>query len=887
MRMHARALGRKYVAKEGRSRVLGRRMSVEVEAAEVALGECEKVETEAPIDVDAPMIEAEAPGTPDAVAARATSEKWPPHSVAAQRGETMLTLNQSMKAPKGYAYIPAGDYAPFEAAFADNKKRARKPSIKLDDGMFVGGNGAGAAMLAGDDSAKAPEIPMEELTEEERAIRKVQRKEQKRREKEALLKRLQEIEAAKQQVAKMEIAKAAAIPQPRVASARPVKAPAQPVYRQPAISAVVSRSGIKKSAPVAAAVAPGVYKKMRDGRLITNRRLLREHEVDQERQQRNKEMLRRCREVLNQTKKNKFHWIFSVPVDAVRLGIPDYYTIVKTPMDMGTVKKKLDERKYDSPLEFCADMRLIWDNCALYNEPTTDAGHMGEVMRGEFETAWLNSGLEQYATEEQAIRAQEEVEIRNTPADPLRQEDVMVEEVNQQLEKMRRELEELKREKREAMYKDDDDIFDEDEPVPRPKSRSRGTGSQKKQRAADSDEDFDFDDARMDEDTYKEFKEERKARSEIKRSVRAETQAIPKREMSFDEKHELTMLLQDLPEDKQGRVVQIVSERKKGMGQGDEDDEIEINIEELDSETLWKLDKYVRSVLRPKKRKLNAAEQLLEAKQREAQAARELAAVEDTLRTVQETGGSYQEVVNGGKTETKAKKRKADSDTDDSEDSDSDSDSDTSSYDSAEGGGSNPEKMRAALEKPNGDAPVDQSTNVFAKEATGIKQNASKAAVNVQNPAGWENLATSDAPAAAAAVTPKLTRQDAIPDDLWSEFEAAAQKKQELEQSRQEDIKRAEAARAKEEADKKAAEETARVAAQAAIEAKRRAEEEAKEAEAKAREEARAKARAELQNTSQTVDLEEQRLAMKQFGGDGMGGMMGSVDTKALKGDGQ
>jgi hypothetical protein len=46
-------------------------------------------------------------------------------------------------------------------------------------------------------------------------------------------------------------------------------------------------------------------------------------------------------------------------------------------------------------------------------------------------------------------------------------------------------------------------------------------------------------------------------------------------------------------------------------------------------------------------------------------------------------------------------------------------------------------------------------------------------------------------------------------------------------------------------------------------------------------------AREELQNTSQTVDLEEQRLAMKQFGGDGMGGMMGNIDAKALKGDGQ
>merc|ERR1712159_630512 len=99
--------------------------------------------------------------------------------------------------------------------------------------------------------------------------------------------------------------------------------------------------------------------------------------------------------------------------------------------------------------------------------------------------------------------------------------------------------------------------------------------------------------------------------------------------------------------------------------------EIEINIEELDSPTLWKLDKYVRGVLRPKKRKLNAAEQLLEAKMRAAQAARDLADVEDTLKQVQETGGSYQEVVNGGKPTPKPVAKPAAAS--DSDDSDSDS----------------------------------------------------------------------------------------------------------------------------------------------------------------------------------------------------------------------
>ena len=237
--------------------------------------------------------------------------------------------------------------------------------------------------------------------------------------------------------------------------------------------------------------------------------------------------------------------------------------------------------------------------------------------------------------------------------------------------------------------------------MPRPKSRSRG--AVKRQRDPDEDPDFDFDDARMDEDTYKEYKEEGRIRKEIKRErgfrseggySRPRPAPTPSRDMTFDEKSELTMLLGELPEDKQDRVVQIVSEAKQALGQGEED-EIEINIEELPAATLWKLHKYVNGVLRPKKRKLNAAEQLLEAKMREAQAARELAAVEQTLQQVQETGGSYQDVVHlnsAGPSAQKPAKKPVDDDSDTDTDS-GDSDSDTSSMDSAEGAGSNPEKL--------------------------------------------------------------------------------------------------------------------------------------------------------------------------------------------------
>ena len=92
--------------------------------------------------------------------------------------------------------------------------------------------------------------------------------------------------------------------------------------------------------------------------------------------------------------------------------------------------------------------------------------------------------------------------------------------------------------------------------------------------------------------------------------------------MTFDEKHALTMSLQELPESKQEMVITIVQEGQAAMGKA-EGDEIEINIEELDSKTLWRLQRYCDSQLRPKKSKKSVAMDLVkEAKAREAAAMR-------------------------------------------------------------------------------------------------------------------------------------------------------------------------------------------------------------------------------------------------------------------------
>jgi Bromodomain len=59
---------------------------------------------------------------------------------------------------------------------------------------------------------------------------------------------------------------------------------------------------------------------------------------------------------------------FLRPVDYKAFGLDDYPLIIKHPMDLSTVKKKLKSSKYSSVSEVTADLMLIWDNCRTYNQ---------------------------------------------------------------------------------------------------------------------------------------------------------------------------------------------------------------------------------------------------------------------------------------------------------------------------------------------------------------------------------------------------------------------------------------------------------------------------------------------------------------------------------------
>ena len=66
---------------------------------------------------------------------------------------------------------------------------------------------------------------------------------------------------------------------------------------------------------------------------------------------------------------------FREPVEWKALGLLDYLDIVKHPMDLGTIKGRIEASKYDTIEDIAFDIRLVWRNCMLYNRDGSEVSY--------------------------------------------------------------------------------------------------------------------------------------------------------------------------------------------------------------------------------------------------------------------------------------------------------------------------------------------------------------------------------------------------------------------------------------------------------------------------------------------------------------------------------
>ncbi|KAF4611399.1 hypothetical protein D9613_004170 [Agrocybe pediades] len=107
--------------------------------------------------------------------------------------------------------------------------------------------------------------------------------------------------------------------------------------------------------------------------------------------------LRACRNALKKLKANKHALIFLQPVDPIRDHAPNYFDIIKEPMDLSTMGAKLEEGMYKDRFAFQADFQLMVNNAKLYNLPGSFVHNEAIDLELFFEKQWtiINKTLEQ------------------------------------------------------------------------------------------------------------------------------------------------------------------------------------------------------------------------------------------------------------------------------------------------------------------------------------------------------------------------------------------------------------------------------------------------------------------------------------------------------------
>ncbi|KAJ7974758.1 Transcription factor like [Quillaja saponaria] len=130
-------------------------------------------------------------------------------------------------------------------------------------------------------------------------------------------------------------------------------------------------------------------------------------------------LMKQCEALLQRLMIHQYSWVFNTPVDVVKLKIPDYLTVIKHPMDLGTIKSKIASGSYSTPLEFLANVRLTFKNAMTYNPPGNDVHIMADTLSKFFEVRWKHIEKKILKTDALSLPANSEAHVEIETARPI------------------------------------------------------------------------------------------------------------------------------------------------------------------------------------------------------------------------------------------------------------------------------------------------------------------------------------------------------------------------------------------------------------------------------------------------------------------------------------
>lgn len=116
--------------------------------------------------------------------------------------------------------------------------------------------------------------------------------------------------------------------------------------------------------------------------------------------------------------KHTHAWPFHTPVDTVKLSLPDYFDIIKKPMDMGSIRKRLEGNYYWSADEAIADFNQMFTNCYIYNKPGEDIVVMAKNLEKFFLSKVRALPQEEFVVDIDGVKAPSKVKKVSKVAPP-------------------------------------------------------------------------------------------------------------------------------------------------------------------------------------------------------------------------------------------------------------------------------------------------------------------------------------------------------------------------------------------------------------------------------------------------------------------------------------
>ncbi|VAH77912.1 unnamed protein product [Triticum turgidum subsp. durum] len=100
--------------------------------------------------------------------------------------------------------------------------------------------------------------------------------------------------------------------------------------------------------------------------------------------------LEHCRVLLDELLQHEDGWVFAKPVDTYEPGLGDYHSEIRQPMDLGTVRRRLERCRYQNPLCFASDVRRTFRNAMTYNYKRDDVYKSADALSRIFESGWAS-----------------------------------------------------------------------------------------------------------------------------------------------------------------------------------------------------------------------------------------------------------------------------------------------------------------------------------------------------------------------------------------------------------------------------------------------------------------------------------------------------------------